>query len=277
MADVDQGAVSVAVATDSTRGTQTDSVTLSPLYDQLGEAGKKALKNPARYSKLAKLGDLVGEIDRLDGEYSKAIRVPGQGASDEEWRKYREALGVPQSPEGYRLTRPNLPQGMPYSEDLERWFRTQLHKANVPDSVAQAMFNDWNRMQVERWTANVAAVKRNYEKGMADLKQTWGDKYDEEMAMNAKAYQAYLSPTLLQKIKARGLDNDPEFIMMWNKIGHSISEDQMVVSREGSGDMAGKAPRESFKPTRNGFVLRFPQMEKGYANAPGLRFPVRNE
>jgi hypothetical protein len=229
------------------------------------------LKNASRFSKLPKLGDLVAEIDRLDGEASKAIRVPGQGASDEEVRKYREALGIPQSPEGYRLTRPNLPQGMQYSEDLEKWFRSEFHRANVPEAVAQAIFNDWNKLQTDRYNSVQAAVKKSYEDGKAALQQQWGDRYEEEMALNAKAYSAYLTPTLLQKIRARGLDNDPEFIMAWNKIGHSIGEDKMIVATTGgASESPGNLPR-----TKHGHTLEFPNMRTGAA--PGLKFPVRRE
>jgi hypothetical protein len=266
MADFDQkAATGVADTATKTGGAQPAKGNLAPLYDQLGEA-KNSLKNAARFEKLPKLSDLVAEIDRLDGEVSNGIRVPGKGASKAEWDKYREGLGIPSSAEGYRLNRPDLPQGMRYNESLEKWFRGRMHQANVPQDVASAMFDEFNKMQLDSFAAMVASQKEAATKGMDALKAKFGDKLPDKMAAMTKAMNAFMSPGMFAKIKSVGLDNDPDFIAGWIAIGEKMSEDKLTTATEGGGV---HEPRSGMPRTAHGHTIEYPGMR--------AKYPVRAE
>jgi len=278
MADMDQSTAGVASGTDtSTGGTQGGQSGLSGLYDQLPKSGEfvRDRLNAERFSKLPKLENLVAEITRLDAEVGKGVRVPAKGASQAEWSAYRKAVGVPESAEGYRFQRPQLPQGMRYNEGIEKWFREKMHGANVPQEQAEAIFNDFNRMQVENYNQFQAQAQaqrqKDFETGKATLQKEFGDKFDEKMAALKRGIDQFLSPKAFEKLKRFGLDNDPDIVFAFVKVGESMAEDKLVAATDGGQkEVPSGLPR-----TRHGHTLEFPNMRSGYQG--GARFPVRQE
>ena len=213
------------------------------IYDQLSEAGKKSFK-AERFGKLDKLDSLVAEIERLDGEVANGIRVPGKDATKEQWTAYRKAAGIPDAPEGYSLTKPQLPNGLPYNDRLEKWFRQELFEAGVPDTAAQKIFNDWNATQIAAYSANQKALEDQrvaFAKEAQDaLQAEYKDQFPQAMQSMSAALARFGGQKTLEIIKQAKLpngvtlDNHPDFIRMFVEVGRRMDADTMV-----AGDVAG--------------------------------------
>jgi hypothetical protein len=284
MADID---TSVLEATDSVaepKASETgkpqggDAPKLSPLYDQLSEAGKKAIK-AERFAPLSKMDHLVAEITRLDGEVGNGIRVPGKDATKEQWAAYRKAMQIPDAPEGYTLQKPQLPNGLPYNDNLEKWFRKELFDAGVPNGSAQKMFDNWNRMQSESFAARQKATTEQAatfaKQALESLQAEYKDAYPQKMESMKAALARYGGVKLLDIIKQARLpngltlDNHPDFIRAFVEVGERMNDDSMVPGDRGAG--GASAPRPGLPTTPGGFVMTYPGMEKD------PRFRVKSE
>jgi hypothetical protein len=263
------GAASQAAETGKPQG---EKPSRPPLYDQLSEAGKKSF-NAERFGKLGKLDDLVAEIGRLDGEIGNGIRVPGKDATKEQWDAYRKAMQIPLSPDGYSLSKPTLPNGLQYSDRLEKWFRQELFEAGVPNAAASKIFDDWNRTQSEAYVAAVAARKKADEDSRAaaakaaldSLQAEYKDALPQMMQLRDAAIARFGGQELVDAFRnARlpnglTLDNDPRVNKMLIEVGRRMDVDTMVTGAAGSGR---EEPRQSLPKTPGGYTLTYPGMEK---------------
>ena len=253
---------------------QGEQPSLSKLYDQLPEAARKAIKTD-RYAKLPKLDNLVAEIDRLDGEVGKGIRVPGKDATKEQIAAYRKEMQIPDSPEAYTLTKPTLPNGLPYNENLEKWFRAEMHAAGMSNAAAQKFFDDWNKLQGDTFTQLMTARKQQSEQQVAAAVKTTMDglaaEYKDEaprmLQLRDAAWARFGGPGILAKLQqyrlpnGLTLDNDLEFSKMWIEVGKRMDEDKMVAGETGAGKT--NIPRPGLPVSPNGYPLDFyPSMEK---------------
>lgn len=75
-------------------------------------------------------------------------------------------------------------------------------------------------------------------------KEFGGDKYDANMAIVAKARDAFMTPGLKDVLNISGLGDHPEMVRAFYRIGKSISEDKVVVGRGApAGDDLSRAQR----------------------------------
>ena len=264
--------VAAPASTETGKPQGAEAPKLSPLYDQLPEAARKTIK-AERFSTLPKLDSLVAEITRLDGEVGNGIRVPGKDATKEQWAKYRKDLGIPESPEGYSLTKPQLPNGLPYNDRLEKWFRQQLFDAGVPDAAAQKMFNDWNNTQVAAYTANQKALEAQRvsfaKEAEESLRAEYKDEFPQAMQSMSAALARFGGAKTLEIIKqaklpnGATLDNHPDFIRMFVEVGRRMDADTMVAGDAGAGKTDTSRPGLPINPVTGKPLPQFyPTMEK---------------
>ena len=257
--------------------------TLSKLYDQLPEAARKGIK-AERFAPLAKLDNLVAEITRLDGEVGNGIRVPKADASKDEWTKYRKEIGVPDSPEGYALTIPKLPNGVPYNPNLEKWFRKTLFEAGVPQTTAEKIFNDWNTTQIASYESSVKAQEAQRvafaSRAEEQLKAEWKDDFPRNIETMKAAVARFGGQEVLNALKEARLpngvtlDNHPAIIKAFYEVGRRMDGDVMVA---GDQPVRGEpAARPGLPVTPSGMPMNlYPDMEK--STYYGGRYRVKAE
>jgi hypothetical protein len=242
------------------------------LYDQLSEPGKKSF-DASRFGKLERLDDLVAEVRRLDGEVGNGIRVPGKDATKEQWAAYRKAMQIPDAPEGYSLTKPQLPNGLPYNDRLEKWFRQELFDAGVPDGMAQKMFNDWNALQTATFTANQKAIEDQRiafaKQATEELQAEFKDAFPAAMQSMSAALARFGGTKALDIIKQARLpngvtlDNHPDFIRMFVEVGRRMDADTMIAGDTGTVRAEQSRPGLPINPRTGQPMTQFyPGMEK---------------
>lgn len=104
------------------------------------------------------------------------IRIPGEGATPEEIVAYRQAQGVPESPDGYELT---IPDGDKDGfEAIAKEVRTAAHEAGIPPSKLSAV---WGKVVTALGAQTQALEQKGQEMLTADiqaLKDAKKEKYD---------------------------------------------------------------------------------------------------
>jgi DNA-binding transcriptional MerR regulator len=180
----------------------------------------------------------------LSKKMENVIQRPGKDAKPEEIQAYQKQLakelGAPDKPEDYEFTRPQMPDGVPYDEDLEKTMRQMFAEAGVPKATAKAIYDGYNKMQLEKINKIIQAEQVKYDTEVKELQNDWqGDK----MLVNGRvALQALLSfadpdtKKLLADSKLSEHVNDPT---AWRKFG--VSPYQLRIWHR-IGEKMGTAP-----------------------------------
>ena len=127
------------------------------------------------------------------------ISVPGEDASDEDKAKFRAALGVPDSPDGYEIKLPDpkdLPEELHPNEQTQTKlasFVAALHAVDAPPAVIQAAV-DWYYGDVKQTLGDhVAALKEYKSTQDAALKAEWGNDYKANVTLGNRTIHAFVA------------------------------------------------------------------------------------
>ena len=89
------------------------------------------------------------DIDKLDDKQKESFNT-----------HIRKIQGVPDSPEGYNIERPEMmPEGMDYDVDLENWFRKEIHAAGGSNALVNHLVTAWNKRGFDAHEASENAAK----------------------------------------------------------------------------------------------------------------------
>jgi len=155
------------------------------------------------------------------------IVVPGAESTDEDWGEVFKKLGRPETGEGYELAKPEgIPEGMDWSEDAVVAFKDIAHKTGLLPKQAADLFNWYNGMMGEAYTANANATQESYDGAVTALKKEWGAAYDQKIELAHAAVRAFAGE---EDVKAldEGMGNDPRMIRLFAKIGGAVSESSL--------------------------------------------------
>jgi hypothetical protein len=171
---------------------------------QLSKGDEKALKRLERYaSPVAVAEALINAQDRI----AKGLK-PGlpADATPEQIAEYRALLGVPEKPEGYKV---ELANGRVIGEEdqpMVTKFLTDMHAANAPPAMVNAMLNSYYDLQDEQIEAR---EDRDIEQSTV-AKQALREEYGAETKANMAAIAGMLdaAPTGVGETlrSARGQD-----------------------------------------------------------------------
>ena len=195
--------------------------------------------------------DTSGKVAELEGKVANSIPKLTENATDEEKAAYFAALGVPESPDKYELERPAMPEGMPYNEDLEKWFRNTAHKAGITAEQAKTLFTSYNQFGTEFLKSIAEQRKTTLETGMNALKESWGNHYDDNVAV-VKRVQEKIgagSEPMKEWLTAHNAENDPVLIQFLLDVAPGYLDDYAP---------AGKPPGDHTK----GGGMTYPSMQK---------------
>jgi hypothetical protein len=194
-------------------------------------------------------------------------------------KKYKEAeegRKPPNSPDGYAFSKPELPKGMVYNEQLEKAFRQWAHDEGLSPKAAKNIFEKFNVSQVEQFkTYSAAAEKqkaevdatrvRDLDAVKTTLRTQWGESYDARMPRNMLALQnpVMMPQSIAAKLDQSGILRDPTFHLWWDRQVAMMSSDRKLGLRGEEGDAeeenktpAGRLPSGMFKDTAKRFPAR---------------------
>lgn len=158
--------------------------------------------------------EAVSKVKDLEGKLAGAIPKLSENATDEEKTAYLKAIGVPESPDGYEFERPAMPEGVPYNEALEKWFRDTAHKAGISAEQAKTLYGSYNQFGAEFLKSLEVQRRDTLTKGMNALKESWGNHYDDNVAVVKRVQEKIgaASGPMKDWLTAHNAENDPVLI-----------------------------------------------------------------
>lgn len=186
------------------------------------------LRSVPSLEKFKDSGSLAKSYLELEKMTGNAIRLPKPDASPEELDKFYSRLGRPESPEKYELKRPELPEGVPYNEELEIKFKSWAHRAGLQPRQAQALLEQFNADQLEVYKASAKAQ----EDAVAELKKEFGGDYEKKIGAAKGIIQKFGDDALKAELDDPRIGSHPGLVRMLVKLADELSEPQLVVGEE---------------------------------------------
>ena len=215
--------------------------------DKLPDDLKPYAATFSKYPNITEAFRGFGNAAKMVGQKSAGVQVPGPDAKPEEVQAFHKALGVPESPEGYGIKKPDsLPEGVEWSDDQVKSFSEEAHKLGLTPQQAQGLIQfDMQRQQatVGQASANIEAYVKSQRD---DLQKEWG----EEMGNNVEK--------ALKTAQLLGLDpndaeigNSAKMIRALHQASALIKEDSIVSGDKVGSGMTGKDQMEDIRRNPN--------------------------
>lgn len=194
-----------------------------------------------KFDSVEKLADgyisLEKDASRLRNE--KGLVVPDENASDEDISAFHKAIGRPDTPEGYEIVKPDLPEGIPYSEERMSKFSEIAHKAGLSKSGFQAIVNAYNEDVKDQFNAVAKDAKDFQDKSTAEMKKDWGPDFKNNLAQADAAIGRIFGEEFKKVLVDTGLNNHPVVIKGMFKASQAIGEHSLALGggRSGGGEL----------------------------------------
>lgn len=168
---------------------------------------------------LAKSYDVA---QRALGRKAQSVLPPTEKSTPEEIAEYRKALGVPDSPDGYKLKPDNLPEGVQFDEATAKRAAELAHKHHIPASAMQEFMKfDMERAAMMQQAA-AGMIEQQLEAGREELQKVYGDKFGEKIELARRAaLTAGVDPS------SHGFV-DPQVVKAIVSLAEKLSDDRLV-------------------------------------------------
>ncbi|MFZ2937663.1 MAG: hypothetical protein WA066_03040 [Candidatus Omnitrophota bacterium] len=192
-----------------------------------------------------KLGD---DFKSLQGKLEGSVKVPGENATADEVSAYRKAVGVPDTPDGYKIERPaQAPDGWIFDETLEKKIKETAHQANSTPQQFNKFYQTVIAHEMELYSNIVKSIDENRQKAIDTLKVMWpGDAYKEKGESSMKSFEKFLDFAKIPEalggkegmkkwVVENGLGDDPRMVWMFSEFFNLIGDDRFIAGSPGAG------------------------------------------
>lgn len=175
-------------------------------------------------------GDLAKswvEAQKLIGR--DKIPVPGEKATKEDWDMVFERLGRPKDADGYAIPEVKMPEGYPLpKEEFIKEFKSKALELGLLPTQVKNLY-EWF-MNNEATQYNQYQQERNLSRTEAEnaLRKAWGKAFEQNYAIAEQAVNKYGSERFIEKLKASGMNNDPDVIEFISNMAKNMAEDTIT-------------------------------------------------
>lgn len=173
----------------------------------------------------------------------RTVVVPDDKATPEQVQEFRNKLGVPETPDGYKLP---VPEGADaqFSKTAAEW----MHEIGIPPKQAEALAKKWNEHGVSIVKAQQEAMERQAATDLSALRAEWGAAYDQRTEFARRAAAQFIPGDtnargeILTKIETA--IGTSAMLKLFSSIGSGIGEHKMVQNAE-SGVIGALTPAQA--------------------------------
>ncbi|MDP2218547.1 MAG: hypothetical protein Q8J68_14815 [Methanolobus sp.] len=192
-----------------------------------------------------------GHLD-LTEKSKSYIKPLGEKSTPEEVAEFRKAIGAPESPDGYKIERPDkFPEGFVYDEVLEKEFRELAFAEHIPPKQVASLYNFYLNRELKLHDEVSEFVKENRNKAVNTLKDIWkGDAYKENTEKAIRTFHKFLETSsppetlggaegVKDWVEKNGFGDDPVMIWTFSKLFDLIGDDKFIKGAPagGTGDV----------------------------------------
>ena len=225
-------------------GNQSEGVTERPAWMAQLPDDFKQNETLSSYKTLGELGSKFLEFDgktkELSEKLSSAIPKLGENATPDEVVEYRKAIGVPETPDGYEVKRPEIPEGMVYDEVLEKKFKENSHKLGLTPSQVNGLYDMYSEYNLEMIKQIQKSAEDNRQKSIETLKDIWkGDTFNENKEKAIRSFYKFVGNSnppekfggadgIKEHIEKSGIGDDPVMVWFFSKTFDLIGDDKFI-------------------------------------------------
>lgn len=157
----------------------------------------------------------------------KGIIIPKEGDAPEVHAKYREALGIPETPDKYAFKAPDKLHGaIKLTPEFENDFKARMHAKGVPQAQANALYNEYLSTASQAMQRQEEMQETARKEGMTKLNQEWGSKTEENISMARKAALKVLGEEGFKQLG--DFANNPAAVRLLHGMTKLLSEDAIT-------------------------------------------------
>jgi hypothetical protein len=160
--------------------------------------------------------------------------IPTKDMDEATLEAYRQAEGIPDSPEGYDFKPPPLPEGVEYDDSGDKWFANIAKEYNVSKDVANAIRNEFIQREIENGKLRMQQKADEQGRFLAEnevyLKEKYQDKYHHVLA-GAKRFADTWGIT--EMIEGTPLANNAKFLERLYEGSLTLGEDRLIEAGRG--------------------------------------------
>ena len=213
-------------------GGASDPLTFDPttLPDGLGR--EPSLRNFDSVDKLAK--SYVHAVKKMGVPPEQVLRVPTDEVS---WTDTYNALGRPESPEGYDLS------GYEDGESDYSGFRKMAHDAGLNQTQSEIILDTLKNEYLNNQEQYDNARESQEVDGLKSLQKDWGPEFNKNLNLAQRVFNRFADKDTLDYIEETGVGNNPNMIKMLARSGEAFSEGGPILTGEARG--SGLSPQEA--------------------------------
>lgn len=211
-------------------------------------------KLSARLKRFASPDNVLRSLLELERKVSSSglkATLPDNPTEDD-LKAYREANGIPETPEGYDLAFPDTIETTDADKAALAEFTKHMHGANVPPAAAKAAFEFYTAQREKEAQAFGAAAHEATVNARAELKAEFGKDFGRNINvaknfvgqfMDADTAEGLFSTTLADGTR---LGDNPAFVRLLVNAGLATAGDDTLVAAE-YGAAPGGSVEEQYK------------------------------
>lgn len=219
----------------------------------------------AKYSDVANLAKAYLHAQQAIGK--KGIIKPAANATPEEWKSFREALGVP-SADKYEVSQP---KGFEFPKETMDWAKKTFAEIGILPEDAGALMHKFAEFEVGRDKTMAQARADASKQQIEGLQKEWGENYGAELKRGLFAVQQLGEMAGVGKDKAiewinKGAGNDPTFIKIMSAAAKLFKEDTLRENGIAGGATSASELDNSIRETQGQLI----GMKKEDPRRPGV-------
>lgn len=213
--------------------------------------------------------NLAKSYGELSQKVSSTPTIPKADASDEDWKKFVEAVR-PEKPDAYKFNLPaDIPQDFPYDSEFAKAFQATAHEAGLHPRQAAALHDWFVKSSASQFSTTIDQVNRETTEATQALVKQWGNPdsgtYKENITNVQRSIKALGGEALTKElvklgaITEKGDVRSPALISALATVGSALfKEDSLVPGNGGGGVPGGDNPfkKGSENMTRQGQIIK---------------------
>ena len=165
---------------------------------------------------ISHMSKMMGQKQVVEG-----IQIPGEGATDEDYAKFYQSIGRPESPDKYSFSEVQAHEGFDI-ESEKQGFAESVHKLGLTQKQADELFKIHISRTNEKFQASQAQVKETFDKALVTA---FGNEFQKGLDSAKKGAKAL---GIADKLDSEGLSANPLVLQVLAKLGEYTGEDSLI-------------------------------------------------
>lgn len=156
--------------------------------------------------------DTLVSYANLEKKMGTMVSIPGDDASEEVKREFHTRMGCPEKATDYKVTRPDMPKGMDYSEELEKAFREFAHGKGHNQATMKDNFDFYHKMIIGMHNQQTEDGKKAITEGMEALKTKWKDDNEKNHEIVKRGFKKYGTEEFAKMMEETEIGSHPAMV-----------------------------------------------------------------